>query len=94
MKRLVLALTTTLALGSPVLAETTAAENYSYRAPSGAFSDGTFKWEMFRFIAEDRERVLALRARQDPAATGSIEGSATTNESVRRPGESGRRRAQ
>jgi len=49
---------------------------------------------MFRFMAEDRERVLALRAGRDPAATGSIQGSATTNESVRRPGESGRRRPQ
>ena len=94
MKRLVLALTTTLALGSPALAETTAAENYSYRAPSGSFSDGTFKWEMFRFMAEDRERVLALRAGRDPAATGSIQGSATTNWSVSRPGNTGRRRPQ
>ncbi len=32
---------------------------------------------MFRFMAEDRERVLALRAGRDPAATGSIQGSAT-----------------
>jgi hypothetical protein len=94
MKRLVLALTTSLALGSPAFAETTAQENYSYSAPSGAFGDGTFKWQMFRFMAEDRERVLALRAGRDPAATGSIQGSATTNESVRRPGETGRRRAQ
>jgi len=94
MKRLVLALTTTLALGSPALAETTAAENYSYRAPSGSFSDGTFKWEMFRFMAEDRERVLALRARQDPVAIGSIRGITRTNWSVRRPGEAGRRRPQ
>jgi hypothetical protein len=80
MKRLVLALTTALALGSPVLAETTAKENFS--------------WQMFRFMAEDRERVLALRAGRDPDATGSSQGSATTNESVRRPGESGRRRPQ
>ena len=58
------------------------------------FSEGTFKWQMFRFMAEDRERVLALRAGQDPVATGSIQGSATTNESVRRPGEAGRRRPQ
>ncbi|MFL5317514.1 MAG: hypothetical protein ACJ8A0_20835 [Microvirga sp.] len=94
MKRLVLTLTTALALGSPVLAETTAKENFSYSAPSGAFGDGTFKWQMFRFMAEDRERVLALRARQDPAATGSIQGSAATNWSVSRPSEAGRRRAQ
>ena len=60
-------------------------ENYSYSAPSGAFGDGTFKWQMFRFMAEDRERVLALRAGGDPAATGSIQGSATTNESVAAP---------
>jgi hypothetical protein len=92
MKRLVLALTT-LALASPVLAQTTAKENYSYSAPSGSFSDGTFKWQMYRFMAEDRERTEALRAGRDPAATGSIQGSATTNEGVRRPGEVGRRRA-
>jgi len=49
---------------------------------------------MFRFMAEDRERVLALRAGRDPAATGSIQGSATTNESVRRSGNTGRRHPQ
>jgi hypothetical protein len=68
----------------------TAKEN---SAPSGMFGDGTTKWQMFRFIEEDQERTAALRAGQDPAATGSIQGSANSD-SVRRPGEFGRRRPQ
>ena len=71
----------------------TAKENFSYSAPSGMFGDGTTKWQIFRFIEEDQERTAALRAGQDPTATGSIQGSANSD-SVRRPGESGRRRSQ
>ena len=78
-------------LPSVTLAQT-AKENFSYSAPSGMFGDGTAKWQMFRFIEEDQERTAALRAGQDPTATGSVQGSATSNESVRRPGEAGRRR--
>jgi hypothetical protein len=86
----ILALTAAL-LPSVALAQT-ARENYSYSAPSGMFSEGTSKWQMYRFMAEDRERTEALRAGRDPTATGSIQGSATSEQSVRRPGERGRRR--
>ena len=88
----ILALAAALALPSAAFAQT-AKENFSYSAPSGMFSEGTAKWQLFRFIEEDQERTAALRAGQDPTATGSIQGSATSNESVRRPGEAGRRRA-
>jgi hypothetical protein len=87
---LVLAFGLSLALASAASA-LTAKENFSYSAPSGMFSEGTFKWQLFRFIEEDQERTEALRSGHDPEATGSIQGSATTNESVRRPGEAGRR---
>ena len=93
MKPLVLAFGLSLALASAASA-LTAKENFSYSAPSGMFSEGTFKWQLFRFIEEDQERTEALRSGHDPEATGSIQGSATTNESVRRPGETGRRRPQ
>jgi hypothetical protein len=91
MKPLVLAFGLSLALASAASA-LTAKENFSYSAPSGMLSEGTFKWQLFRFIEEDQERTEALRSGHDPEATGSIQGSATTNESVRRPGEAGRRR--
>ena len=38
----------------------TAKENYSYKAPSGMFSDGTTKWQMFQFIASDAERMKQI----------------------------------
>jgi hypothetical protein len=93
MKPLVLAFGLSLAL-APAASALTAKENFSYSTPSGMFSEGTFKWQLFRFIEEDQEWTEALRSGHDPDATGSIQGSATTNESVRRPGEGGRRRAQ
>ena len=40
---------------------------------SGMFSEGTFKWQLFRFIEEDQERTEALRSSHDPEATGSIQ---------------------
>ena len=96
MRAPILALAAALALPSAAFAQT-AKENFSYSAPSGMFSEGTAKWQLYRFIEEDRERTAALRAgqdlAQDPASTGSIQGSATSNETVRRPGEAGRRRA-
>jgi hypothetical protein len=75
-----------------VAAAQTAKENFSYSAPSGMFSEGTLKWNMYRFMHEDAERMAARRAAPDPTATGSIQGSATSLDSVRRPGEVGRRR--
>jgi hypothetical protein len=38
------------------------AELFSYKAPSGAPGDGIAKWELYRFIHEDAERVANLRA--------------------------------
>lgn len=81
-----------LVLPPPASAQS-AKENFSYSAPSGMFSEGTAKWQLYRFIEEDQERTAALKAGQDPSATGSIQGSATSPESVRRPGEAGRRRS-
>jgi len=63
----------------------------AHATPRDMLREGTFKWQLFRFIEEDQERTQALRSGHDPEATGSIQGSATTNESVRRPGEAGRR---
>jgi hypothetical protein len=88
----------TIALAAALLAPSvasaqTAKENFSYSAPSGMFGDGTTKWQLFRFIEEDQERLAALRAGQEPTATGSIQGSANSD-SVRRPGEFNRRRSQ
>jgi hypothetical protein len=80
-------------LASSVATAQSAKENFSYSAPSGMFSEGTAKWQMYRFMHEDAERTAAMRRGVDPTATGSIQGSATTSESVRRPGEAGRRRA-
>ena len=93
MRTPILVLVAALALPSAAFAQAVK-ENFSYSAPSGMFSEGTAKWQLFRFIEEDQERTAALRAGQDPVATGSIQGSATSNETVRRPGEAGRRRAQ
>lgn len=93
MTRLILTAAAALALSATVAPAQTARENYSYSAPSGMFGDGTWKWNLYRFIAEDAERVEKMRAGQ-PSETGSIQGSATNGETVRRPGETGARRPQ
>jgi hypothetical protein len=90
-RSIALALAATLLLPGTVSAQTTK-ENFSYSAPSGIFGEGTAKWQFYRFIHEDRERTEALRAGRDPEVTGSIQGSATSNETVRQRGEQGRRR--
>ena len=46
-----------------------AAENFSYTAPSGMFGEGMAKWQMYKFMHEDRERTERL---QRELATGSI----------------------
>ena len=65
----------------------TAKENYSYTAPSGMFSEGTTKWQMYRFMAEDWERT---RAMNQGLTTGSVpltnQGSTVTDEQVGQPG--------
>jgi hypothetical protein len=63
----------------------TAAENFSYKAPSGMFSEGTTKWQMYQFIESDAERTAKLRAGE--TATGSLSNSSSNAESYPRPGE-------
>ena len=84
MKISVLVLSAALALPTAALAQTVK-ENYSYSAPSGMFGEGTAKWQMYRTMQEDQERLLGL-------TTGSVQGSTTSQESVRRPGETNGRR--
>lgn len=40
----------------------TVTELFAYRAPSGMFGEGTFKWQLYRFFFEDRERMANFRA--------------------------------
>ncbi|TGD96056.1 hypothetical protein [Methylobacterium nonmethylotrophicum] len=61
--------TTLLLAGATLLAATAASaqsakEIYSYKAPSGMFSEGTTKWDMYRFMAIDHEQQEAARAAQ------------------------------
>jgi hypothetical protein len=67
----------------------TASENYSYKAPSGMFSEGTTKWQMFQFMASDAEKIAKLRA-GPTATTGSLSTSSSDEESYARPGEAQR----
>ena len=67
------------------------AERFSYSAPSGMFSEGTTKWQMYRFMEEDKERTARLNAGED-LSTGSVQGTAISTDQVRRPGEYGSRR--
>jgi hypothetical protein len=72
---------------APAFAAGTAKENYSYTAPSGMFSEGTTKWQMYRFMAEDWERT---QARNQGLTTGSVpstvQGSTINDETVGQPG--------
>jgi hypothetical protein len=47
-----------------------AAESFSYTAPSGMFGEGMAKWQMYKFMHEDRERMERF---QRELTTGSIE---------------------
>lgn len=78
-----------------------AAEIYSYKAPSGMFGEGTAKWQMFRYLTEDqeyRDRLRAEREADGGITTGSVrppvssQGTAVNGEQVARPGERGARR--
>ena len=91
MIRTVMAAAAALVFTAGVSLAQTARENYGYKAPSGIFGEGTAKWNMFRFMAEDAERRNALHSGGD-IATGSIQGSAVNPEQVARPGETGARR--
>ncbi|HEV7873494.1 MAG TPA: hypothetical protein VGO82_05110 [Enterovirga sp.] len=72
-------------LALPATAAETAAENFSYKAPSGMFSEGTTKWQMYQFVESDAERTAKLRAGE--TATGSLSNSNSNAESYPRPGE-------
>lgn len=72
-------------LALPASAAETTAENFSYKAPSGMFSEGTSKWQTYQFIEADAERTAKLRAGE--TATGSISNSSSNAQSYPRPGE-------
>ncbi|ACL56953.1 conserved hypothetical protein [Methylobacterium nodulans ORS 2060] len=67
----------------------TAKEIFSYKAPSGMFSEGTTKWELFRFMHEDAERRRAISA--SPTATGSTQAAVPSPSDAPYMGSSGRR---
>jgi hypothetical protein len=90
MRAMILLATAGLLAAGPAFAQS-AKENFSYSAPSGMFSEGTTKWQNYRFQFEDAERTARLRA-GEPTATGSVQGAATNTETYRRPGETNRRR--
>lgn len=75
-----------LALTSAASAQT-AKENFSYKAPSGMFSEGTTKWQMYQFLESDAEHMAAVRAGRD-TPTGSLSTSSSNGQSYPRPGES------
>ncbi|MFH6786468.1 MULTISPECIES: hypothetical protein [Methylobacterium] len=62
-----------------------AKEIYSYKAPSGMFSEGTTKWDMFRFMAVDHEQQEARAA-----AAAAAEAAAARTASVPAPSVEGR----
>lgn len=65
------------------------ADNFSYKAPSGMFSEGTTKWQMYQFMESDAERTAKLRA-GEPVSTSSISNSDSNAASYPRPGERSR----
>lgn len=91
MRNTIIAIGAILALSPMAASAQSAAENFSYSAPSGMFGEGTAKWQLYRFMHEDRERTERLRAGND-IPTGSIQGTAVGDDRVRRPGERGSRR--
>jgi hypothetical protein len=85
MKTTMMALVGLSLLALPAAAAETTAENFSYKAPSGMFSEGTTKWQMYQFMQSDAERTAKLRAGE--TATGSISNSSSNAQSYPRPGE-------
>ncbi|ACA15747.1 hypothetical protein M446_1222 [Methylobacterium sp. 4-46] len=69
MTKSILLLAGVMTLAASAASAQSAKERYSYKAPSGMFSEGTTKWEMYRFMNEDAERTRAYNA--GLAATGS-----------------------
>ena len=77
-----------VALSSAASAQT-AKENFSYKAPSGMFSEGTTKWQMYQFMEADAERMAEIKAGKS-TSTGSLSTSTSNSESYPRPGENSR----
>lgn len=89
--------TTLLLAGATLLAAATvqlqpaqaqsAKEIYSYKAPSGMFSEGTTKWDMYRFMAMDHEqqeaKAAAEAAASQTASVPSLEGRTTSHARLR-----------
>ncbi|WP_407528294.1 hypothetical protein [Methylobacterium oryzisoli] len=84
MSKSTLLLAGAMALAATAASAQTARENYSYKAPSGMFSEGTTKWEMYRFMAEDAER-RAGPANGPAAAPAVTPGTATRYTGTARP---------
>ncbi|BAQ46576.1 MULTISPECIES: hypothetical protein [Methylobacterium] len=82
--------TTLLLAGATLLAATAASaqsakEIYSYKAPSGMFSEGTTKWDMYRFMAvdhEQQEQREAAAARAEADRTASVPSPAVAGRPV------------
>jgi hypothetical protein len=85
MKKTMMTLLGLSLLAAPAALAQPAAENFSYKAPSGMFSEGTTKWQMYQFIESDAERTAKLRAGE--TATGSLSTSNSNTQSYPRPGE-------
>ncbi|GJE03521.1 hypothetical protein [Methylobacterium isbiliense] len=84
MTKSILLLAGAMTLAATAASAQTAKENYSYKAPSGMFSEGTTKWEMYRFMAEDAERRAGL-ANGPAAAPAVAPGAATRYTGTARP---------
>ncbi len=98
MRKVMIAFGAALLLAPPAASAQSAAENFSYKEPSGMFGEGHAKWQLYKFIHEDRERVEAMRRNRD-LATGSIAQPTYTVQTLpnglpraRRPGEPDPRR--
>lgn len=90
MRKIVIGLGAALLLAAVPASAQTAAESFNYTAPSGMFGEGYAKWQLYKFMHEDRERTERLRAGED-ITTGSVAPATGGVELVRRPGESGAR---
>ena len=77
-----LALAALLVVGvSGAASAQSAAQNFTYKAPSGMFGEGTTKWQMYQFMETDQSRL------HGDLATGSVSTSSSNDQSYPRPGE-------
>ena len=99
MRKVMIMLGAALMLAPAAASAQTAAENFGYKTPSGMFGEGTAKWQLYKFMHEDRERVEAMRRNDGNLATGSVRQPTYTVQTspngvprARRPGEPDPRR--